>query len=78
MGRQKPLFRCNKHGECFARSGDMCTALTDPYPEGVPCPFQKRIRTNLVVQCEEKKPKKPIRDLADWRGFYIASSSRQG
>ena len=48
-GKTMILPTCHDPHECFAKAGNLCTALRDTYPRGTPCPFRKTYEENILV-----------------------------
>ena len=52
-GKAIVLPTCHDPHECFAKAGNLCTALRDTYPRGTPCPFRKTYEDSVLVNGEE-------------------------
>ena len=55
-GKAMILPTCHDPHECFAKAGNLCTALRDTYPRGTPCPFRKTYEDNVLVNGVEMTP----------------------
>ena len=55
-GKAMVLPTCHDPHECFAKVGNLCTALLDTYPRGTPCPFRKTYEENILVNGIERTP----------------------